>query len=608
MTPGSAAVSVALEPAALPPRGSDVPAITLAGVSFWYRSAAVEALREVSLEVAERELLGIIGASGAGKSTLALVMSGQIPAFVEGRLEGEVLIRGRSIRGVRSADLASIVGIVYQDPESQLYGLTVEEELVVGLENRNVAPDEIRERVAWALDVVGLPPSILERSPYALSGGEKQRVVIAGVLALRPSILVLDEPTSALDPRGKTELYELLARLCREGVTIVIVEHDLERLVRHADRIVLMHEGRVRAVGSPRAVVATQQALESVTIRVPQVSRLAARLDLPGPVPLTVEEAEDQLRDNPAIRRPPVVRAGGPGSESHGAALNARALGTRPSSGVDRSRRCVVELDGVHHRYDDGTEALRGVSLQIDSGEFVALLGPNGSGKTTLARHLNGLLRPTSGRVLVDGRDTRAHTTAELARSVGYLSQNPNHQLIERTVEAEIAVAPRALGLPPGEVRRRVDEAIELLGLEPYRSEHPLLTTLDVKQRVAIASLVALDPAILVLDEPTTALDAAERTRVLELAKRLHERGRGIVLLTHEMDLVAEYCSRAIVLSGGQVRFDGPPVELFGDRDALADASLEPPQVAVLASRLGVSPPWLNVDQAADALQSSGGR
>ncbi|MBA3875525.1 MAG: energy-coupling factor ABC transporter ATP-binding protein [Anaerolinea sp.] len=275
--------------------GPAAEAIRLTDVRFRYRGVQLRALNGVSLTVGQGEFLGIVGPSGAGKSTLALVMSGQIPAFVEGPFDGEALLFGRTTRGMRSADLAETAGMVYQDPEAQLYGLTVEEELVLGLENRCLPPDEIRRRVEWVLAVTGLH-EVLEKSPYALSGGQKQRVVIAGVLALRPRILVLDEPTSALDPRGKTALYELLGNLSAEGVTVVIVEHDIERLVRHADRVCWLEAGRIAALGTPEEVFGRPAESGTGLLRMPQVAQLTHRLGLPAPWPITVDQAEAVLR------------------------------------------------------------------------------------------------------------------------------------------------------------------------------------------------------------------------------------------------------------------------------------------------------------------------
>lgn len=263
-----------------------------------------------------------------------------------------------------------------------------------------------------------------------------------------------------------------------------------------------------------------------------------------------------------------------------------------------------IQLDGVDFTYPDGTVALRGVSLVIGRGEFVALLGPNGSGKTTMSRLLNGLLRPTAGRVLVDGTDAADRSVAELALRVGYLFQNPNHQLVSATVRGEIEVGPRARGLPAAEVEARALRASQLLGLEALHDEHPLLLTLAQKQLVALASLVALEPLGLVLDEPTTALDAAERRVVMDLVRSIHATGRTILLVTHEMDLAGEFADRCLALSDGELIFDGSPRQLFNDEATLRRASLEPPQVAQLASRLGREVPWLSLDEAAAAFVS----
>jgi energy-coupling factor transporter ATP-binding protein EcfA2 len=278
--------------------GSDV-VVHLQGVAFRYPDSDRDALHDVDLTIRRGEIVGIVGASGAGKSTLALVISGQIPAFVEGHFRGDVMVLGRSTRGRKASELAESVGIVYQDPEAQLYGLTVEEELAVGLENRNVPAAEIEERIRWALDVVGLRAALLTRSPYDLSGGEKQRVVIASVLALRPAVLVLDEPTSALDPGGKSTLYDLLGRLAHGGVTVIVVEHDLERLVLQANRLIWLEDGTIRAIGSPAEVLGESYLGAATRLRLPQVTELARRLGGPRPYPLDIAAA---------IRYAPIVR------------------------------------------------------------------------------------------------------------------------------------------------------------------------------------------------------------------------------------------------------------------------------------------------------------
>jgi len=577
------------------------PAIELREVRFRYPRTEEPALRGVDLRIEAGELVGVIGGTGSGRSTLALVMSGQIPSFVEGRFEGEALIFGRSTRGRRGAELAEEVGILYQDPESQLYGLTVEEEVTVGLENRGLEPEEIRARVAWALEVVGLAGSE-ERSPYDLSGGEKQRAVLAGVLALRPRILVLDQPTAALDPLTRNQLWELLEALVAEGRTVVAIDQDLDRLVRVAHRLVWMDGGRVRADGAPREVVADPEALAASGVRPPQVARLAAALRL-SPSPLGVEEVASRLGGSSTPGPAPAPRpTWGPAPAPRPAP--GPAPGPRPAAGrpgMAPAGDPLVVCEGVEHTFLDGTRALRGVDLRIWAGEFLAVLGPNGSGKTTLARHLNGLLRPTAGRVLVRGRDTREATTAELAATVGYLFQDPNHQLVSRTVREEIAVGPRARGLPEAEARARAEEVMERLGLASIAQEHPLHLTLADKQRVAIASVVALDPAALVLDEPTTALDARETEGLLALLRDLRSEGRTVVLITHDMELVVE-ADRCLVLAEGRVVFDGPPRALFADDGLLGRASLEPPQVARLARILGVEPPWLDLAEAVAAL------
>jgi energy-coupling factor transport system ATP-binding protein len=549
------------------------PIVSMEGVTFSYAKAEKPTLDDVNLTVAEGEFVAIEGPTGAGKTTMVLVLNGIIPHATAGRFKGNVTIAGTNTKSADVADLARLVGVVYQDPESQLFGLTVEEDVAFGLENLGIPRDEMHERVDWALGAVELSDVRL-KSPSRLSGGQKQRLAIASVLAMRPRVMILDEPTAELDPLGKQSILEVVRRLSRDlGLTVVLVEHECDFVAEYADRVVLVQDGKLVRSAPPRSFYtwACTQALAS--LRVPQVARLKTQLDADGvtspldPLPLGVDEAAGQiavLLDGTS----PVAPApyAGPGASTPG--------------------EPIVTAEALHHRYTDGTHALRGVELTLRRGEYVALVGQNGSGKTTLARHLNGLLRPTEGHVLVGGDDIAKRSVAELSRTVGYVFQNPDHQLFADVIAKEVGFGPLAHGLPQPDIDERVDRALRLCGIEGLRDEHPLFVSRGERQLVAIASVVAIRPDVVIFDEPTTGLDEVYCELVLDLMDHLHADGHTIVVITHDMRLVAERTERILVLKDGAVLVDGSTREVFDQAELLAETRIAPPQVTQLSHRL----------------------
>ena len=523
-------------------------------------------LRGVNLEIGAGEFVAVLGRVGAGKSTLCMALNGLVPHATGGVFRGDVTVLGRNTKTHTIADLARSVGLVFQDPEMQLTQMRVEDEIAFGPENLGVPTGEIEERVTWALEAVGLT-GYRDRSPLLLSGGEKQRVAIAAMLAMRPQVLALDEPTANLDPAGKAAIFNLLARLARERqITIVLATQELERVARYVQRVVVLHDGVIALDDTPAAVFAQAPLLREWGIGAPQLAELASLLTQQTGRPyrfLHMGEAYAQLRGE--------LKADG----------RARALGSRQldaSSGLRFQASRVpgsaaepqLALEQVSFNYPDGTAALRDVSLAVAAGEFVALLGANGSGKTTLAKHLNGLLKPTSGCVRVNGRDTRPMRVAELARQVGYVFQNPDHQIFAATVEEEIAFGLRLQGLSQAEVAERVDWALAAFALTPYRELPPALLGWGQRRQVAMAAVLATRPQVLVLDEPTGGLDARSRDALMAAVTTFNRSGGTVILITHNMRLVAEYASRAVVMAGGQVVFDAAPRALFERREILA--------------------------------------
>ena len=586
--------------------------------------APVTALDGITLDIAAGECLGVTGTAGSGKSTLCLALNGLVPHATGGTVRGEVRVGGWSTKEVPVPRLATRVGMVFQDPESNLVGLTVEDEVAFGPENLGVPREEIAARVAWALEAVGMAGA--RRRPAAqLSGGQKQRVAIAAVLAMRPQVLVLDEPTAQLDPTGKEEVAAAIAALRRErgaDLTVVLVEQDAELLARLADRVVVLDAGRIVLSGPTREVFTQVDHLAGVGVFAPQVAEVTARLsaalgtDLAA---LTPEEAAPALRRwlvSPCHPEPsrerrepppaalsestdPVVGDDPAPRDGSFDAARSVSMGSAQSAGEHDAAapEPLVVIEGVHYSYGGSVPALRGVDLTLAPGEFVALLGVNGSGKTTLAKHLNGLLRPDAGRVLVAGRDTRQHPPGELARVVGYVFQNPDHQIFQPTVAAEVASGPRNLGARGADLAARVDEALARFGLTDLRERHPMLLGRAARRRVALAAVYATRPRVLVLDEPTGGLDRRDTTELMATLEALVAEGVTVLLITHDLRLAAAHARRVVVMSDGRVVADGPPEAILTDAERLAAAGLRPAPVTRLSLDLADAgmPPALTV-------------
>jgi energy-coupling factor transport system ATP-binding protein len=534
----------------------------------------VPVLRGVDMRIAAGEYVVLLGQVGAGKTTLCMALNGLVPHTTGGRYRGDVTVLGLNTKQYPVADLARRVGLVFQDPETQLTQMRVEDEIAFGPENLGVPPAEIEDRVAWALDAVSLS-ACRDRSPLLLSGGQKQRVAIAAMLAMQPRVLVLDEPTASLDPIGKVAVFSVLADLSRDRrITVFMATQELEWVPRFADRVLVLHEGRIALEGSPAEVFRHTGELRDWGIGAPQMADLADRLSRRTGRRyhfFTVAGAYRRLRREVAQRASPGAASAPPAA---------------PAAASLKSDCPSIRVQAVSFTYGDGTAALRGVSLELPPGDFVALLGPNGSGKTTLAKHLDGLLRPSAGRVLLGDRDTRTVSVAQLARSVGYVFQNPDHQIFAATVEEEVAFGPRSQALSRDLSARRVAEALDLFGLAPLADAPPASLGFAQRRQVALAAVLAAGPRVLILDEPTGGLDARSRTGIMDAVARFHATGGTVVLITHDISVVAEYARRAVVLLEGRVLFDGTVVDLLGRRELLARAGLSLPPVVRLANRL----------------------
>ncbi len=564
-----------------PEPGAATPAvptpIRLSHVSLFYEGG-VTALDDVSLEIARGERLCVLGANGSGKSTLASVICGLL-APDEGRVElvGErVCADGRpDLEAYRRARRS--LGLVFQNPDDQIVTSVVEDDVAFGPENLGVPSGQIAERVARELHRVALD-DYAKADPSRLSGGQKQRVAIAGALAMEPAVLVLDEPGSLLDVRGRAAILRVMGRLAKAGTTLVHVTHFMEEALE-ADRVIVLDHGRIALEGTPREVFAHGEKLAGLGLEVPFAARLSQRLGLPW----TCDEKD--VVNGLCARRAATVGAEAPdaatsdaapqtgGKPTRGTAPDAQptaaaqtvapAQAATPARPAAPSRRAIVSVDHVTFSYGRATPALDDVSLMIEEGSSVAIIGQTGSGKSTLLRLLCGLEVPDAGRVTVDGNDTSTRRGRKAVRRViGYVMQHPERQLFAETVAKDVAFGPRNLRLPEEEVSRRVTRALEIVGLSGQREASPFTLSGGQRRLCALAGILAMDPKVLVLDEPTAGLDPRGRAMLRCVLARLRERGITLVQVTHSMEDAAR-CDRVIALDQAHLVSAGVPRAVF---------------------------------------------
>jgi energy-coupling factor transport system ATP-binding protein len=543
------------------------------------------ALWDIDLAVDSGEVALVLGRSGCGKSTLGLAVNGIVPHVLEGETVGEISVCGLSVLDTPLLEMSRHVGMVFQDPDVQLFALTVEDELAMSLESFGVPQEEMRRRVDWAVSVCGLE-GLEMRAPGQLSGGQKQRVAIAAVIARQPDILVFDEPTGNLDPVRTRRVYNVIRRICEEQqTTVLLVEHDLASVIDIVDTVVVLQRGRIVFKGSPRELMSRLELLRSIGAKIPIASQLGDRLMRKGLVdypltPLLPEEVAgpivSALGGGDGYRLKAILPSGNDASSGNKGTL--QACGDHQDS--------LVSFRSVTHRYPTGTVALDDVNLDIGSGDFVGLVGKNGAGKTTLAQHVLGILAPSEGDVVVHGQNTRDRSVAELARYVGLIFQNPNDQLIKDTVESELRFGPANLGWEEERIQSAMQAALELTGLVGMEQASPESLSIGQKKRVAIASTLVMDPELLILDEPTTGQDQLTLEPILRLVTELHQRGKTVLMITHDMEVVMQYATRVVVMAGGRVIADGPPQQVFLRDEILERADLHRPELLDMTAAL----------------------
>jgi len=512
---------------------SQEPALVLDNLSFRYRDREEPSLSEISLQVMPGEVLLLAGASGSGKTTLIRCVNGLIPRSYKGEVKGRVLLHGQDTAAMTLARISQIVGTVLQDPERQILGSRVYNEVAFGLENLGLSRAEITRRTDAALEYLGIS-DLAGRETFSLSGGEKQKIALAGILAMQPSILMLDEPLASLDPASAQETLGMVRRLADEGMTVVIVEHRIEDVLRISpDRLMFIENGRLCYLG--------QLAGLSKVVNYHQI-KLPARMIM-----------ERAASDPP----PPELRF-------------------LPAGAVKGDhQQPLVRFEDVSFAYGDGEPVLQQVNLDIWRGDVIAVLGANGAGKTTLVKHAIGLLKPKSGRVLVNDQDTQKLSVAQIASTLGYVFQSPSHMLFAQTVHEELEFGPKNLGHEPGQIEEEVKQAIEIVNLTGRENDPPLALSFGQQKRVSIAAVLAMRSRILVMDEPTAGQDYQNYMEFMDAILQLPS-FEAILFITHDIDLAVIYASRLWLVHQGQIVADGPPHEVMNDLGRLKANRLVP--------------------------------
>ncbi len=554
----------------------------------------IAALREVDLQIGEGERVAIVGANGSGKTTLARCLNGlHLPQ------SGRVLVDGLDTADPQALfAIRQRVGMVFQNPDDQLVSTQVETEIAFGLENIGLEARQMHERVDQALRTFHLEP-YRRHPPHQLSGGERQRVAIAAAVALRPRYLALDEPTSLLDPRSQHEVGALLASLRDQFGIATIHITQLPGEAALADRVLVMHQGRLVADGPPARIFGDAQLLREAGLEAPFASALSlavtARTGAQLSASLQLEELADALASLP---------------------LRPRSAAPTAQPGDEGNPKLAIR--GLCHGYDAGLPTFRAVldtlDLDVPPGSLLALLGPSGSGKTTLAQHLNGLIRPQAGQVLLDNQDiwSDPDQMAAIRRRVGLVFQFPELQLFEETLAMDVAFGPRNLGFDQQAIETQVDHALALVDLprEQFGPRPPLSLSGGEKRRAALAGVLAMDPEVLVLDEPTAGLDPRTTRHLTEVFRQFRDGGKTIVLIAHDMDLVAELATHVAVLGQGRLQLCGPARQILTHPEFGRQSGLEAPSAvqlmqALAARGLAVPPGVLRFSEAVDFLASA---
>jgi len=544
--------------------------IEFSDFSFRYESLDKPTLKHINLRIEQGEKIVIIGPSGSGKSTLGQCLNGLIPEAIKGEISGSLTINGRASSQMKLHHFTEQVGTVLQDTDSQFVGLSIAEDIAFALENQLVEQQEMRALVQSTAQMVDLD-DLLHHSPHDLSGGQKQRVSLAGVMVDDVDVLLFDEPLASLDPKTGKAAIEIIDTLHQQsGKTTIIIEHRLEDVLhRPVDRIILMDNGEIVADLAPNALLHSPL-LEKHGIREPLfLSALkAAQCDITPQDSLANFAQFDLTQHKQTIQN----------------WYHQRPVATAPSQAAT-----LLDVKGLTYSYDGEKNALEEVSFKVNQGEFVSILGKNGSGKSTITKLIMGVLEPDAGHIAINGQDLSELSIFERSAKVGVVMQNPNHMISHHMIFDEVAFGLRNRNMDEALVESKVTRALELCGLSKYRHWPIEALSYGQKKRVTIASILVLEPELLILDEPTSGQDYRNYTSMLAFIHELNrELGITVVIISHDMHLVLEYTTRAVVIADSKLIANAPVTEVFSQPELLAKANLAPTSLYELAKKADI--------------------
>lgn len=537
--------------------------------SFQYRVQAGPTVKNINLSIYEGEKVLIVGPSGSGKSTLAHCINGLVPFFYDGIVTGQLNINGNDATKMNIFELSKIVGTVLQDPDSQFIGLTVGEDIAFKLENYCISQDEMIDRVDKSAELVDIKKELYS-SPYKLSGGQKQRVTLAGVTVDDVKILLFDEPLASLDPATGESAIELIDKMQKQNnKTAIIIEHRLEDVLHcDVDRVIVMDKGEIIADTTIDEII-RKDILRKVGIR--------------EPLYLTaLRYADCEINDTLKLKNIETLELGEYKEKLKDWYENIEVYES------DENQNPILELDNICFSYNNEKQILKNVSFKINKGDMAAIVGRNGAGKSTISKLVCGFYKPTSGRILFDGKDMVDYTIKERSEKIGFVMQNPNQMISKTMVYDEVAFGLKIRGLSDSEIKERVEETLRICGLYGYRNWPISALSFGQKKRVTIASILVLNPDMIILDEPTAGQDFKHYTEIMEFLVDLNKKGVTILMVTHDMHLMLEYTNKVIVLSEGEKIADNIPAYILTNKEIIEKANLKETSLHQLALKCDI--------------------
>lgn len=548
------------------------PVIEFKDFSFKYKVQAKPTLKNINLSIYEGEKVLIVGPSGSGKSTLSNAINGLVPFKYEGEITGSLKINGKETKDLSITKLSDMVGTVLQDPDGQFIGLTVGEDIAFKLENECVPLEAMREKVIDAARMVNIKEH-LTSSPQRLSGGQKQRVSLAGVIAAKSDILLFDEPLASLDPATGNRAIELIDKIKKESdKTVIIIEHRLEEVLHcHVDRIIVMSNGKIVS-DCPPCELLCSDVLRENGIREPLYLTALKYAGCTIDKDMNPEDVNELNYDRCT-------------EDIHRWFNNINDIEKK----IDQDT--ILEVKNISFRYNNKRETLKNVSFKIKKGEMVSIIGRNGAGKSTISKLICGFYKPVEGSILFEGRDIKDDSIKERAEKIGMVMQNPNQMICKTMIFDEVAFGLKIRNYSEEEIKKRVYETLKICGLYEFRNWPISALSFGQKKRVTIASILAINPEVIILDEPTAGQDFKHYTEIMEFLKELNQKGVTIIMITHDMHLMLEYTDRAIVLADGMKLKDDITAEILTDEEVIRKANLRETSLYTLAVNAGIEEP-----------------